>query len=57
MADATEDSVAHVFRLWLKLSQEEEIRRLLELIPEEFARRGCSLSYQLELQPAPASRP
>jgi len=45
---SAEDSVAHVFRLWLTLSKEHEIHRLLELIREELARRGCSLSYQVQ---------
>ena len=43
-----ENSVSHVFRFWLELSKEEELRRLLELIRQEFRRRGLSLTYKIQ---------
>ncbi len=41
-------SVERVFRLWLELSSEAEIRALVRLVQEEFRRRGYSLSYMVE---------
>jgi len=43
-----EDSVSRVFRFWLELSKEEELRRLLELIRQEFRRRGLFLTYKIQ---------
>jgi len=38
----------HVFRVWLELSSEDEIRALLTLIQQEFRRRGYHLKYAVE---------
>ncbi|MBI4608515.1 MAG: hypothetical protein HY726_05870 [Candidatus Rokubacteria bacterium] len=40
--------MSRVFRFWLELSKEEELRRLLELIRQEFRRRGLFLNYKIQ---------
>jgi len=48
MGPRLDDSVERVFRVWLELSREEEILRLLELVKSELGRRGVTLTYDVQ---------
>lgn len=48
MGPRLDDSVERVFRLWLELSREEEILRLLELVRSELGRRGVVLNDEVQ---------
>jgi hypothetical protein len=48
MGPRLDDSVERVFRLWLELSREEEILRLLELVKRELSRRRLVVNYSVQ---------
>ncbi len=46
----------NLFRQWLEGAQPTEIRRLLELVQEELARRGQALTYTIAPRRNPEGR-